>query len=365
MYLYKRGKIWWVQYMVDGVRHCITTHTKNRKVAEQWVANIEMARNAPTFEEAVQVLRIMFKKPATGIIHLDAAWENYERLAKAVGKLTLAKKSLRDRRCDLKHFIEWVGNNAATVKTVEGVTGAIAVAYAEDLARDPTKKSKTRKNIISNLSAVWRMLEKTSPNVKNPWTNIAPKVTDGTRIDSFTPEQEERVLSAAKKIGKDWYPVCIIARHTGLRYGSIANMRWDEVDIKAGVIRHKPRKTIRFDIAVELPIIDPIRKVLSGLKRSGNDFLFPLHAELYGVTTKSALELLNFREVLDAAGISGNYTFHSWRHTAATRLAAAGADIETRKKILGHTQDMTAERYDHDSHLGEIRKAMENAAAKS
>ena len=45
-----------------------------------------------------------------------------------------------------------------------------------------------------------------------------------------------------------------------------------------------------------------------------------------------------------------------------TRLAEAGADIETRKRILGHTEDITARRYDHDEHLAETRRALEAAA---
>ena len=75
--------------------------------------------------------------------------------------------------------------------------------------------------------------------------------------------------------------------------------------------------------------------------------------------------MLNFREVLVAAGIDpddGPYTFHSRRHTAAPRLAEAGAHIETRKKILGHTTDMNAERYDHSPHLNETRAAIEAAS---
>ena len=34
------------------------------------------------------------------------------------------------------------------------------------------------------------------------------------------------------------------------------------------------------------------------------------------------------------------------------------ADIETRKRILGHTEDVTARRYDHDEHLEETRRAL-------
>ena len=80
-----------------------------------------------------------------------------------------------------------------------------------------------------------------------------------------------------------------------------------------------------------------------------------------GIPGKNVQALLSFREVLDEAEIDEDYTFHSWRHTAATRLAASGVGVETRKRILGHTRDDTAERYDHDEHIEEMRAAMEAA----
>ena len=84
-------------------------------------------------------------------------------------------------------------------------------------------------------------------------------------------------------------------------------------------------------------------------------WVFPFHADRYGQNSK----LLHFRDVLERAGVADKgYTIHSWRHTAATRLAEAGVGVETRKRILGHTADATAERYDHATHDAEVREAL-------
>ena len=104
--------------------------------------------------------------------------------------------------------------------------------------------------------------------------------------------------------------------------------------------------------------------MLKTIPRTG-DYLFPLHADLYD-KRGPASRLIPFREVLDAAGLgNAGYTIHSWRHTAATRLAETGADIETRKALLGHRVDATAERYDHDEHLAAKRAALERAAIET
>ena len=356
MHLYKRHKTWWIKYMVDGVLHRQSTHTHNRKEAETWMKSIDTARKMPTFEEAVDVLRILYKRqPTDGTIPLDAAWGRYLALAQSLGRLSAGERTLGDRERAYRAWLEWMAKNAATIRTIEAVSGAIAAEYAQTL----TGKAKTRQNRIGHLCAIWNILEKASSRITNPWSKLAPAVTDSERLEAFTHEQEEKVLQAAKKVGKDWHPICVIARHTGLRYGDIVHLRWDDIDLEKNCIHKTPIKTRRYGIAVTLPLIAPVKAAIESLERQG-EYLFPSHAALY--RTRAGQDNLPFREVLDAAGITGNYTFHSWRHTAATNLAAAGVGIETRKRILGHTTDENAERYDHDAHLKELETAMEKAA---
>jgi integrase len=129
------------------------------------------------------------------------------------------------------------------------------------------------------------------------------------------------------------------------------------------VIYTSPHKTARFGITVAIPLTAPARAVVKSLERKG-EYLFPIHAENYDNHSKKIYSILNFRKVLNAAGIKGRgYSIHSWRHTAATRLAEAGASQEVRKRILGHTTDAMAEHYDHAEHLNELKSALDAAGA--
>ena len=359
MTIYKRGNVWWIEFMSGGVRHRQSCHTTNRKVAQSFADSIKVAKKMPTFEDAVEVLRMLYNKPRQGVLPLDGAWEIYLDVAKSVGRDQLARSTMRMRASHFRAFVEWAKAEAATVTTVEAVTPPVAAAFAAHLQRGGNK-SKTRKNVIGNLSTVWRMLEKASGEIRNPWANLAPTVDDGERGKAFNSEQIEKVLAAARKVGKDWEPVVVIALHTGLRYGDVAMLTWQQID--GDILRSTPIKTRRHGIQVAFPIIAPMREVLEKLPRRG-DFLFPAHAELYERSQKSHGLTMQFSEVLKAAGLWGQgFTFHSLRHTAATRLAGAGVGIEMRKRILGHTEDATAERYDHDEHLAEVKAAMEAAA---
>ena len=59
--------MWWVEYQVDGVRYRQSTHTQKYNVAKAWASQIDTARKMPTFEEAVEVLKMFYRKPVEGL----------------------------------------------------------------------------------------------------------------------------------------------------------------------------------------------------------------------------------------------------------------------------------------------------------
>lgn len=361
MTLYKRGNIWWVKFMISGKMYYQSTRAKQYNVAKAWANQIKVSRNMPTFDEAVKVLRMFYKEHDVGeTTPLEILWDSYMTTAAAIGRVP-SPRTLRSRRAVVNRLLAWIQKNRPAVKTVEGVSGPVATAFAADL-KSANLKSKTRANIIGDLGTVWKTLEKASQSVHNPWASLAPADTDGERGKAFTPSQEAAVFKAAKEVGRNWYEICLVMRHTGLRYADVARLKWAE--ITDGVIRLEPSKTRRHKISVAIPLVDSVRRAIKALPRLG-DYLFPLHAELYGKTSYSHKKLLTFRDVLDRAKIPNDdgYTIHSWRHTAATRLAAAGVDIETRKRLLGHTVDETARRYDHDEHIAENLAALKQASS--
>ena len=362
MTLYKRGKTWWVEYQIDKKRYRQSTHTQKYNVAKAWASQIETAKKMPTFEEAVAVLKMFYNKPVEGLLPIDSTFDVYLDLAKATGKTAISADTMTRRKNNVKRLLDWLHKERPTVKTVEAVTGPIAAGFATHLA-DMKLKTKTRINIIADLTTVWKLLENASTGVRNPWSSLRPQDIDGETGKAFTHADEKRVMEAARRVGKDWPGVCTLMRHTGLRYGDVARLTWHDID--GEVLRIRPIKTKRHNIIVTIPIIKPIRDLIATIKKTG-DYLFPIHAEMYGKTSPAARRLLNFREVLKAAGLdNAGYTIHSWRHTAATRLAETGADIETRKALLGHRVDSTAERYDHDDHIAAKRAALERASTAS
>ena len=130
MTLYRRRKVWWVEYQVNGVRHRQSTHTRKYSVAKAWTTQIDTARKMPTFEEAVTVLKMFYNKPIEGLLPIDSTWDVYIDLAKATGKAAINEYTLYRRKLALKRFLDWIKKERATITTIEAVTGPVSSAFS-------------------------------------------------------------------------------------------------------------------------------------------------------------------------------------------------------------------------------------------
>jgi integrase len=123
---------------------------------------------------------------------------------------------------------------------------------------------------------------------------------------------------------------------TGIRYSDIAKLTWDEVQYSKSegyYIRFKQQKT---DSPVTLPIsqeaseclgekVGKYKRVFYDLKKWDVDRLLPIW--------------------IKDASIEKHITFHCFRHTYATLQMAAGTDIFTVSKMLGHKNIKTTQIY--------------------
>jgi integrase len=130
--------------------------------------------------------------------------------------------------------------------------------------------------------------------------------------------------------------VSLFSLLTGMRYSDISKLTWEEVQYSKSegyYIRFKQQKT---DRPVTLPIsqeafeflgekVDQYKRVFYDLKKWDFDRLIPLW-------------------IKDAA-IEKHITFHCFRHTYATLQMAAGTDIFTVSKMLGHKNIKTTQIY--------------------
>ncbi|WP_313384476.1 site-specific integrase [Chishuiella sp.] len=123
---------------------------------------------------------------------------------------------------------------------------------------------------------------------------------------------------------------------TGLRWSDIYKLTWNEVRDEND--EHRIFFTQQKTDDLEYMYINNQARELLGERKIGNSRVF---VNLnYGSATNT--ELLRW---CMKAGITKHITFHCARHTAATLLLEAGADLYTVMKVLGHKDIRTTQIY--------------------
>ena len=118
--------------------------------------------------------------------------------------------------------------------------------------------------------------------VTNPWSMLDMRGTSGEVVHRRPLGNEEirKLLDEARR-DPMLYGITVTALCTGLRIGDVANLRWDEVDMRESIISLTTRKT---GASVHIPIFGMLRPVLESAlaeREEDGEFVFPTAARLY------------------------------------------------------------------------------------
>ncbi len=189
------------------------------------------------------------------------------------------------------------------------------------------------------------------------------------RITSLREEKKEaRVLSNEehKKLTEylltdmDEYKFgVLLALNTGLRIGELCALKWEDVT-ESYLIVDKTMQRLKGDYGKTEIIIDspksnsskriiPLPKFIARFAecfRKESGYVISTARTPY---CEPRTVQQRFREITEETGLIG-VTFHTLRHTFATRCIEAGFDVKTLSEILGHSDvKTTLNRYVHSS----------------
>lgn len=135
--------------------------------------------------------------------------------------------------------------------------------------------------------------------------------------------------------------VLMFLYYTGVRLNEIINLKWEDIDIQRGVIHLKVAKGEKERIVF---LHDNLRKFVEyfNLKKEGFVFLSNFGKKY----NKRTIQVI-VKNAAKKAGIGKKITPHTLRHTFATHLLEAGADIRHIQKLLGHANLQTTQIYTH------------------
>lgn len=170
-----------------------------------------------------------------------------------------------------------------------------------------------------------------------------------SRRDRYVTSEEEAII--LKHSNLLLQKAIVFSIHTGLRQDELLTLTWGEVNLQVG--RYGEVK-VRGELAKDredrhIPLSATARSILNDLPEPLN-----IATRVFAFLGSSRTNLNKmWYAALKASGINEGVsrpqriTWHTLRHTFASRLVMAGVDLATVQRLMGHSSITTTMRYAH------------------
>jgi integrase len=217
---------------------------------------------------------------------------------------------------------------------------------------------------LALLKATFNRALKAGKVSQNPVKAVKLFKENNARTRCLSDQEEARLYDALPDYLK---PFLTVALNTGMRWGEMARLGWDDVDFYTGTLHVRQSKSGE---GRRIPMNRVVRETLHAVRRDQvqrareqRDGEREILSE-YVFCAPQGGSLRNFGRgwypALRKANIP-DFRWHDTRHTAASRLVMAGVDLYTVQEILGHKTIAMTQRYAHLS-PGHQRQALERLA---
>ena len=290
---------------------------------------------------------------------------------------------------DLEGFDDFLKNSGMYLTSsgeVElGKVDRIAIRkYLSFLHRKNKKSSIARK--ISTLRSFFRYLNREQLIPSNPAKSVSTPKVEKTLPTTLTVDEAFRLMESPKSFSEKSSPsgfknkrlrdraILELLYSSGLRVSELVGLDSNQIDLDLGIVKVMGKGRKERIVPVGMKAVESLKAYLnerglikglrSGGKASGPEGEEPLFVNSLGgrLTARSVGRLI--KKYTRHSGIFRKVSPHSLRHTFATHLLDAGADIREIQEMLGHSSLSTTQRYTHVS-MGKLMEVYDRAHPRS
>ena len=397
--IFKRGKkgYYYLQYYLNGKQIVKALRDENdkpitgqrlaQKAADVILAPYKANDDIQRRKQAVDALKSAQDKAidAERIKNAIKLADAFELAMEKPRRKALGEQAKQQKGSHWKDFTAYMSHSYPDVKTLDAITQK----HAQDYIKYITDKGKFDKQITftqnNKHSSYLSKLKKLSPKSINYYLmscrDIFSTLMDdaGITVNPFDkiPKvkliQEEReaftqdeLKLIAEKADDFILAIFTIGLCTGLREADICLLKWNEVNLKTGLINRQTRKTGK---AVMIPIMPPLRRFLEKqmFKAELGEYVLPEHAEMYdnnrsGISwrVKSFLEsigIVTTRKPDERSRAVSVKDVHSLRHTFCYYAGLYHVPLAIVQAVVGHMSPEMTKHYTMHATQKEIKES--------
>lgn len=349
MALYKRGKIWWMNFWFDGRHVQKSTRCKNKRDAEtvehayytqlaKGEVGIETRTKSPGFKEAVKDFIKWSKvehasKPNTYIRYEIST----KPLLKHFGDIRIDRITVKE----VENYKAWRSRQHAQLRGVKPKNGGPGTT------RKSAKHLVAPATINRELACLKKMLNRLvreNALVSNPVSKVKLFSEDNRQTRVLNYADEKLYLMACSQPLRDF---AIVMLETGMRPDEVRRMAITDVFLDKGFLQINEGKTKA--ARRRIPLTSRAYSILkTRITNAKCEFVFATMRGS-GKDAKPIVKLNNGHYAAVTRSKVDKLRLYDLRHTFATRQAEAGTDLVTLAALLGHSRLEMVMRYAHPS----------------
>ena len=237
--------------------------------------------------------------------------------------------------------------------------------FINDIYSEKQLAQSSLKIILITLSQAYNKAIELNMLYVNPCKGVEIPSKEKRKAVAFTEDEQNAFLSHCRE-NTTYNNLFVFALNTGLRMGELLALTWEDYDETNQIISVNKNLSVINDYSEDkikqktvidttktetsariVPLSERAKEVLKNQKENTSKYRL-----IFSSNAGTALEKRNIYKALnkrlESAKITSPITFHSLRHSFATRLLERGADIKTVSELLGHKSiQITLDIYSH------------------
>ncbi len=283
-----------------------------------------------------------------------------EAVVRGILSADVSDGTARKYKSQWKALREWAGEKAG--RPVDAWTAQDGADYYEALKK--RHSATTANDHLRFLSMIFERAVRLGHRANNPIAALDRARNDSVERETFTRGQTAAVLRACRR-GKrrDWCALVALGWHTGHRIQDLLDVTKERMN--GDLVTIRPRKKGGYGRAIVLPIprwlarmvarMGDFRTIHKADNRAGR-----VSDEFIGWMRAAGVDPL---PVVRGKRTTHRRSFHSFRHSMASRLVAAGVTSDLARLVTDHESEAVRKRYVH-AEIEALRTAMTLAKRK-